>query len=67
GFGLFGRLGWPEMAGVVLAVWALQLFWSPLWLSRFTSGPLEWVWRRLSYGRPVPLRRPVEGPALPAA
>ncbi|MBW3560258.1 MAG: DUF418 domain-containing protein [Proteobacteria bacterium] len=67
GFGLFGRLGWPEMAGVVLAVWALQLIWSPLWLSRFTTGPLEWIWRRLSYGRSVPLRRPVERPAAPAA
>lgn len=56
GLGLYGTLGWPEMWGVVLAVWALQLMWSPLWLSRFQMGPMEWVWRRLTYGRAVPIR-----------
>lgn len=57
GLGLFGQVGWPEMWGVIVAVWALQLIWSPLWLARFQMGPLEWVWRRLTYGRSVPLRR----------
>jgi uncharacterized protein len=33
------------------------LIWSPLWLSKFTMGPFEWLWRRLSYGRDLPLRR----------
>ena len=28
-----------------LAVWALQLWWSPAWLSRFRFGPAEWLWR----------------------
>ena len=42
---------------VVGAVWVAQLIWSPLWLSVFTNGPLEWVWRSLTYGRPVPLRK----------
>nr|WP_312449296.1 DUF418 domain-containing protein [Brevundimonas naejangsanensis] len=42
---------------IVVGVWALQLIWSPLWLSKFTMGPFEWLWRRLSYGRDLPLRR----------
>ncbi|MFC0634128.1 DUF418 domain-containing protein [Brevundimonas balnearis] len=42
---------------VVGAVWLLQLVWSPLWLSRFEMGPLEWLWRGLTYGRLPPLRR----------
>ena len=58
GLGLYGQLDWPERTVLVIAVWALQLAWSPLWLSRFTMGPLEWVWRTLSYGRAAPLRRP---------
>lgn len=66
GLGLFGRLDWPQWSAIVVAIWALQLVWSPLWLSRFTMGPLEWVWRRLSYGRPIPLRRPLERAAVPA-
>lgn len=56
---LFGRMDYVQLWGVVAAVWALQLAWSPLWLSRFRMGPLEWVWRRLTYGRPLPLRKAV--------
>lgn len=46
-----------QMWGLVLAVWALQLIWSPLWLSRFSMGPLEWVWRCLTYGWRVPISK----------
>jgi len=68
GLGLYGRLDWADWVWIVLAVWALQLVWSPLWLSRFTMGPFEWIWRRLSYGRPIPLRRrgALEGAAVAA-
>lgn len=54
---LFGRVDYVQMWGLVLAVWALQLIWSPLWLSRFSMGPLEWVWRCLTYGRRVPISK----------
>jgi uncharacterized protein len=57
GLGLFGQLNWPDLAVVVMGVWALQLAWSPLWLSAFSMGPLEWVWRCLTYGRLLPIRR----------
>jgi uncharacterized protein len=52
---LFGQVDYVQMWGLVLAVWAAQLIWSPLWLSRFSMGPLEWVWRCLTYGRRVPI------------
>lgn len=54
---LFGQVDYPTQWAIVVGVWALQLIWSPLWLSKFTMGPLEWLWRRLSYGRGLPLRR----------
>jgi uncharacterized protein len=54
---LFGQVDYVQMWGLVAAVWALQLIWSPLWLSRFDMGPLEWIWRCLTYGRRVPIRR----------
>ena len=41
----------------VLAVWALQLWWSPVWLNRFRFGPMEWAWRTGTYRRLQPLRR----------
>ncbi|RKZ15373.1 hypothetical protein DRQ50_07575 [bacterium] len=56
GFGLFGALDRTALLGVVLAVWVLQLWWSPLWLGHFRFGPLEWLWRSLSYGSRQPLR-----------
>ena len=57
GMGYFGQVGWPEMWLVIASVWVVQLIWSPLWLSRFTMGPLEWVWRRLTYGKGIALKR----------
>lgn len=49
GFGLFGSMGIAQMYIVVVSVWIAQLVYSPLWLSRFRYGPLEWVWRKLTY------------------
>ncbi len=57
GLGYFGQVGWPEMWLIIIGVWVVQLIWSPLWLSRFSMGPLEWVWRRLTYGKGVALKR----------
>lgn len=54
----FGAHSPAEMWMVVIAVWAAQLVWSPLWLSVFSMGPLEWIWRCLTYGRMVPIRKP---------
>ena len=53
----FGQQGPAEMWMVVGAIWIAQIIWSPLWLSVFSMGPLEWIWRCLTYGRMVPLRK----------
>lgn len=63
GFGLFGQVSRAELWLLVVAVWALQIAWSRLWLGSFRYGPLEWAWRRLSYARPVPIRRAGDAPA----
>jgi uncharacterized protein len=52
---LYGRVEPAGLWAIVGGIWLLQLVWSPLWLSRFEMGPLEWVWRCLTYGRRVPL------------
>lgn len=57
GLGLFGTVERVDQAKLVLAVWALQLIWSPLWLSVFRFGPFEWLWRTLTYGQFQPLRK----------
>lgn len=53
----FASMGPGPLWSVVVAIWAAQLIWSPLWLSVFTMGPLEWIWRCLTYGRRVPFRK----------
>lgn len=55
--GLFGLLGRPELYAVVLATWALMLLWSKPWLARFRYGPLEWLWRCLTYWKLFPIKR----------
>ena len=55
GLGLFGTVERVDQAKLVLLVWALQLVWSPIWLHFFRFGPLEWVWRTLTYGETQPL------------
>jgi len=57
GFGLFGEVDRVGLWGIVVVVWIAQLIWSPLWLSRFSMGPFEWVWRSLSYARPVSMAK----------
>lgn len=57
GLGLYGALSRIELFGVVLCVWALMLGWSKRWLARFQYGPLEWLWRCLTYGKRFPFRR----------
>ena len=49
GFGLFGKLQRYELYYIVFAVWIFQLILSPIWLKYFYFGPMEWLWRRLSY------------------
>ena len=56
GFGQFGYLQRYQLYLIVLAVWLFLLIASPLWLARFRFGPLEWVWRSLTYVQRQPMR-----------
>jgi uncharacterized protein len=56
GLGLFGALSRAELLVVVAAIWAIQIPLSVAWLNRFRFGPVEWVWRTLTYGERQPLR-----------
>jgi len=56
GLGLFATLGRLELLGVVLLIWAIQIPLSVAWLNRFRFGPVEWLWRTLTYGSRQPMR-----------
>jgi uncharacterized protein len=55
--GQFDRWNRPALLALVLAIFAFQLAVSSWWLARFRFGPVEWLWRRLTYGRAVVARR----------
>jgi uncharacterized protein len=57
GFGLFGKLQRHELLYVVFTIWIVQLIISPIWLKYFQFGPLEWIWRNLSYMKRHPFRK----------
>ena len=47
----------PSMAIlIVLFVFIGQVILSKLWLSSFKLGPLEWLWRCISYGKIIPIK-----------
>lgn len=56
GFGLFGKV--EIWQGILMAfmIFVLQIQFSKWWLSRYRFGPLEWLWRTLTYGKVVDLK-----------
>ncbi|MGB1392533.1 MAG: DUF418 domain-containing protein [Flavobacteriaceae bacterium] len=49
GLGLFGTLDRLEQFLIVISIWVLILIISPLVLKNYRFGPLEWLWRKLTY------------------
>jgi uncharacterized protein len=56
GFGLVGELQRYQLYYVVAGIWLAQLIVSPLWLRHYRFGPIEWLWRSLTYGARQPMR-----------
>lgn len=59
GYGLnyYGEMQYYQIYFVVIAIWILQLIVSPIWLHYYLFGPLEWLWRSLTYWKLQPFRR----------
>ena len=55
GLGLFGQVERIGQLLVVLGIWAIQLIVSPIWLRHYRFGPVEWLWRSLTYGKAQPM------------
>lgn len=48
---------WPQIAGLTAGIVLVQALWSRWWLRRFSYGPMEWLWRWMTWWERVPLRR----------
>ena len=51
GFGLYGKVDLATGTWIALGVFAVQVILAELWLSKFRMGPIEWLWRKGTYGR----------------
>jgi uncharacterized protein len=56
GLGYFEQLPRVWQLPFALGVFALQVVLSQLWLRRFRFGPMEWLWRSVTYLRVPPMR-----------
>ncbi|MAL27440.1 MAG: hypothetical protein CL820_16430 [Croceicoccus sp.] len=59
GFGLYGRFDRSQLYLIVATIAAVQMIWSLAWLHHFRFGPLEWLWRTLTYWKWQPMARAV--------
>jgi uncharacterized protein len=59
GYGLdyWGQVSRAGQVLFVAVVFSLQLLFSRLWLSKFRYGPMEWLWRAITYWQLPPMRR----------
>jgi len=57
GLGLFGTMGPAWLLVPTVVIFSGQVLLSNWWLERFRFGPVEWVWRSLTYGQLQPMKR----------
>ena len=65
GLGLGGTMGPTLYLPIGFAVYGFQVLASRWWLDRFRFGPLEWMWRMLTYGEWFPLEKSAESSMRP--
>jgi uncharacterized protein len=56
GFGQFNLIGPAGVTAYALLFFSVQLVFCAWWLQRFRFGPMEWIWRSLTYWKIQPLR-----------
>ena len=64
GLALAGKIGTFAVIGISLAFFAFQIAFSHWWLARYRFGPMEGLWRWLTYGSRPQFRRPAIAPQI---
>jgi uncharacterized protein len=54
GFGQLGKLGVASCVGAAILFFVAQIFMARWWMSYFNLGPVEWLWRSLTYFKVQP-------------
>jgi len=67
GLGWTGRVGPALVLPMVIIIFVAQVQLSALWLHHFRYGPVEWLWRSLTYGQWQRLRADERAAAVGAS
>lgn len=57
GFGFAGQFGLTVITLIAISIFLLQVLFSTFWLKYFRFGPLEWIWRQLTYRQIIKIRK----------
>ncbi|HEX7832533.1 MAG TPA: DUF418 domain-containing protein [Thermoanaerobaculia bacterium] len=57
GLGLFGKYGPAYLLPLTIVIYAAQVVASKWWLEHYRFGPVEWLWRRMTYPGPLPMKK----------
>ena len=63
GFGALGRMGVATAVGCGIAFYLVQILLARWWMAHFSMGPVEWLWRSITYLKWQPNTRPAAQPA----
>ena len=64
--GLYGRIGPAIGLAPTVILYGAQVVFSNWWLKRYRFGPMEWLWRGLTYGKLPSMRREEPLPTIEA-
>lgn len=64
GMSYFGSVRLPYLYLIVFELSLVQLLFSVLWLRRFRIGPVEWLWKTLTYNQKQPIHLTESTPVL---
>lgn len=51
GFGLYGKLSIENLVLIAITIYILQILFAWIWLSFYKQGPVEMLWKRITYGK----------------
>lgn len=57
GLGFTGKFGFTVIMIIAICIFAFQVLMSKLWIKYFRFGPFEWIWRQLTYGKYLKIRK----------
>lgn len=59
GLGLYGKVGVDTATWMAVGIYVIQLIFATIWFMFFKQGPIEAVWKRITYGKYMPKKEEI--------